>query len=165
MEKRPQIKLIATQSDKRLDTVGLLLLAFLWGLAAYYYSQLPSRIPTHFDFFGKANATGKKETLFILPGFGTAIYIALSYICKIPHLLNYPIPINTNNAEQLYRISVRMLRLLKLSILIVFCLVLLLVYLNGTGNTDGIGIWFVPLVMLLVFAPVVWGIRAFLGHK
>lgn len=165
MEKRPQIKIIQTQSDKRLDMVGLLLLAILWGLAAYFYTQLPGTIPTHFDFFGKANATGKKETLFILPGIGTVIYIALSYLCKIPHLLNYPIPINTNNAEQQYRISVRMLRLLKLSILIVFCLVLLLVYLNVTGNSDGIGIWFVPLVMLLIFAPVVWGIRAFLRHK
>jgi uncharacterized membrane protein len=165
MEKRPRLQLSQTVTDKNLEMIGLLLLVSLWGLAVYYYIQLPGTIPTHFDFFGKANATGKKETLFILPGIGTVIYIALSYLCTIPHRLNYPIPINTNNAEQLYRTSVRMLRLLKLSILIVFCLVLLLVYLNVTGKSDGIGAWFIPAVMVLVFAPTIWGIRAFLRHK
>lgn len=165
MEKRPRIKIMLTSSDKKIEIVGMLSLIILWGLSVYAYYSFPDTVPTHFNFKGQVDAVGKKETIFLLTGIATLLYVGISYLCKFPHLFNYPVSINSANAEKQYRISIRMLRLLKISVVVVFCLVLVLIYgkLNGNGYTSMV--WFIPLVILLMFIPTLWGIRQAIRHK
>jgi uncharacterized membrane protein len=165
MEKRPHLQLPLTPVDKKIEIIGMLFLVILWGLSVYAYFTLPDTIPTHFNFAGKVDATGKKETILILPGIATLIYFGISYLCKFPHVFNYPVPINSNNAEKQYRIAIRMLRLLKISVLAVFCLVIVLIYINVNGKINTAVIWFIPLVVLLMFIPTIWGIRQAFRHK
>lgn len=165
MEKRPRLHLPLTLADKKIETIGIVSLIILWGISVYGYFSFPETIPSHFNFAGEVNAYGKKETILWLPGIATIIYLGISYLCKFPHLFNYPVPINSNNAEKQYRIASRMLRLLKISVVTVFCLVVVLIYIKVKGTINANMSWFILLVVLLIFVPTIWGIRQAIRHK
>lgn len=165
MEKRPRLQLPKTAIDKKIEIVGILFLVILWGFFLYSYSNLPNTIPTHFNFSGKADAHGKKETILLLPVIATVIYIGLSYLCKFPHLFNYPVLINSKNAEKQYRIATRILRLLKITVLVVFGLIVFFIHSTVNGNTNIGANWFILLIVLLPLVPGIWGIRQSFRNK
>ena len=74
--------------------------------------------------------------------------------------------ITAQNAEKQYRIATRMMRILKLSVLVIFTLLILFTYLNSIGVSDGIGAWFIPLVSAVLLIPVIVSIaQAFKTNK
>lgn len=154
MEDRPKIKIQLTTFDKIIEAIGWTALIGIWVLALYNYTELPQTIPTHFDGFGKADAYGSKANLLALPLIATAIFILLTILSFFPHLYNYPTSITKENAEKQYRTSIRMFRFLKLIILIVFGLIVCLTQQNINGNADGLGAWFLPFVLGIIFLPL-----------
>lgn len=65
----------------------IVLLGLPFAYAAYLYPDLPSRIPTHFNLKGEADAWGGKESIFLAPsilGFVSLfVYLLMSNIKKI----------------------------------------------------------------------------------
>jgi len=49
-------------------------------LAATYYPLLPSRIPTHFDFWGVPDGWGGKDSIFALPVINAVVYVIITVI-------------------------------------------------------------------------------------
>lgn len=60
------------------------------------------------------------NTVFIFPILGVLFYIGFSLLSLVPHTFKYPVLITPENAEAEYRNSLRMLRVLKLSLLVLF---------------------------------------------
>lgn len=119
----PKINLEIKPLDKTIEILTGFLLFFMWVWLLYHYSNLPERIPTHFNFNGQADGFGHKNNLFILAILATIIYIVLSVLKKIPHLLNYPVTVTEENAFKLYYLSNQMLRYLKFLTILVMCMV------------------------------------------
>jgi uncharacterized membrane protein len=155
METRPKLKLTLSPLDNKLELISKIILCVLWGLTFYSFFVLPTTIPTHFDASGKADDYGNKMTLFILPVLATIIYFGLTQLNKYPHIFNYLTEITVNNAEKQYTMATRMLRFLKLAILIIFSLIIIFTYLTTIGVTNGLGFWFLPLTIGLLFIPTV----------
>ena len=155
METRPKLKLTLSLLDNKLELTSKIFLVAMWALTLYTFLKLPTTIPTHFNASGQADDYGNKLTLLILPILATIIYFGLTQLNKYPHIFNYMTKITDDNAQKQYTIATRMLRFLKLSILLIFSLIILFTYLTSIGVTNGLGFWFLPLTFGLLLTPTI----------
>jgi len=158
MNSRPKIQIPLSGSDRLVEIVGILLLVGLWSFSLYCLAELPDTVPMHFNFSGEPDRYGSKKTILILPILGTLIYALLTFLCKFPHIFNYTVSITTENAARQYIIAIRTLRYLKISILLVFFLVVWTVYKFSTEKNPGTFAGFLPIVLALVLIPSIVGI-------
>jgi hypothetical protein len=73
---------------------------------------------------------------------------------RFPHLFNYLQPITQENALRQYTIATRMIRVLKLVLAGVFFALLHRTVQTAQGEAQGLGTWFLPLVLALVYLPL-----------
>ena len=156
MNKRPRIKLQLNQTDKILEIVGWISVVGIWALPLINYSILPEIIPIHFNGAGKANGFGNKTHIFILPIISTLLFIGLTILNKHPHIFNYPSQITKENAVHQYTNATRMIRVLKLVIVVLFGLIVFRKIQIVNGHADGLGTWFLPLTMGMIFIPMLY---------
>lgn len=153
---RPKINLIPSTSDKIVEILGWLILLALWGLTFTHYSTLPGTIPTHFNAAGEADGFGTKVSIIALPVIATLLFIGLTVLNRYPHIFNYPTAITQDNALRQYTLATRMLRYLKLVLVLVFGGIEFMTIQNATGKAAGLGTWFLPLTLVLVFLPLIY---------
>jgi uncharacterized membrane protein len=154
-ENRPKIDL-PLSPDKTLSTIGKTLLVFLWGLTIYSIVTLPETIPIHFDIQGNVNGWGSAKILLFMPIFATGLYFLLNYITKYAHIFNYPVPITPENALRQYTNGVQMIRVIAVVLCIVFFILLVEINLIARGVINNIGTWDLPLVLSIIFIPLIY---------
>jgi len=123
---------------------------------------LPETIPTHYGFSGTPDAFGSKYTYIILPLIGTVLFFLLTVLNRYPWIFNYPSAITSENAPVKYRNATRALRLLKLFIQLIFFGIQLFTIFVALHQLNGLGWWFLPLVIVLCTIPV---LMLFLGAR
>ncbi|MES2389513.1 MAG: DUF1648 domain-containing protein [Bacteroidota bacterium] len=131
------------------------MIAILWLLAIWSYFTMPEIIPVHFNGSGTADSFGPRGSIFILPAVGTLVFGLLTLLNKVPHVFNYPAAITPENAEAHYTNATRMLRYMKLSICVLFIVLVFFTMQTAKGNTNGLGVWFMPFILGIVFIPIV----------
>jgi hypothetical protein len=154
--KRPKIKIWLTLFDLIVEIAGFVAVLAMWILLLTTYSTLPDLIPIHFNGIGEVNHFGEKNSIFMLPVIATVLYAVITILSRFPHILNYPVKITENNASFQYRNMLRMIRIVKLMIVLIFGYLLLHTILNTGENTQGLGIWFMPVSLAIVFIPVIY---------
>ena len=142
--------------DKMLETASAIGLIVMWVITYNVFFKLPNMIPIHFNGFGKADNYGDRFTLLLLPIMATVLYLSITYLNKFPHIFNYGVTITEANVEKQYRLAMRMLRFAKLSILIIFTIIIAEVYFTVKGSIDGLGWWFLPFTLALFIVPTFW---------
>jgi uncharacterized membrane protein len=135
-----------TGVDLTLEALSLLGLIFLVGVAAYYYPQLPDRIPSHFNFRGETDGWGGKGFLLIQPVVGVLVYTLLTVLSRCPHVFNYPWPITESNARRQYAISRQMMAAIKLVSVTLFSYITWSTIGTALGRQHGLRVEFVILV-------------------
>ena len=153
---RPKITPIPTSTDKLVEVLGWIILLALWGWTITHYSSLPETIPTHFNAAGEADGFGSKASVIGLPVIASVLFIGLTLLNRYPHIFNYPTAITQDNALKQYTLATRMLRYLKLVLVLVFGGIEFMTIQNATGKAAGLGVWFLPLTLILVFLPLVY---------
>ena len=156
MNKRPKIKLQLNQTDKILEVLGWVSVVGIWALTLTNYSILPEIIPIHFNGAGKADGFGNKTQIFVLPIISTLLFIGLTTLNKYPYMFNYPSQITKENAVHQYTNATRMMRVLKLVIVVLFGLIVFRKIQIVNGHADGLGTWFLPLTMGMIFIPMLY---------
>ena len=115
------------------------------------YQHLPDTIPIHFNALGEADNWGSKTTVFISPGIGILIFIALYFVSKYPHVFNYPFPITEENASRIYPVANLFMTIINLEMVLIFTFVSIDIF------SDFLGLWFIfvvfglPLLTILIF--------------
>ncbi|MFZ4475921.1 MAG: DUF1648 domain-containing protein [Saprospiraceae bacterium] len=155
MEPRPIIKLELSTSDKILEFAGWLTILLVWVLTFANYKILPDQIPTHFNAAGVADGYGAKWMIFTLPLVSTVVFVGLTILNKYPHIFNYLTTITESNAQREYTNATKLIRGLKFAIAFVFGLIAYQTIQHATRQTQELGVWFFPLVVGLVFVPVI----------
>ena len=156
MNERPKIKLEHTTIDKIFEILGWISIFAIWVLTITNYSNLPDTIPTHYNGTGQADGFGGKATILTLPLIATVLFVGLTVLNKFPHIFNYPTNITQDNALRQYTNATRMIRYLKLIIVIIFGLITFKTIQNANVEANGLGIWFLPLTMGLIFIPLTY---------
>ena len=155
-EERPKLKIQLSPTDKVLELLGWGVLLALWAWTGTSFSNLPDSIPTHFNAAGEADGFGRKASIIGLPVIATLLFIGLTILNRYPHSFNYPTAITQDNALRLYTLATRMLRYLKLVLVLVFGGIELMTIQHAIGKGAGLGVWFLPLTLVLVFLPVIY---------
>ena len=91
-----------------------------------------------------------------MPIISTFLFIGLTVLNKFPHAFNYPTNISEKNAYRHYTNATRLIRYLKLIIVFIFGLIAFKTIQTAEGKADGLGLWFLPLTMVLIFIPITY---------
>lgn len=101
----------------------------------------------HYDLDGKVDIIGGKENIFALPIVATILFWGLTILNRYPHHFNCLNKITEENAHRQYSIATKMIRFLKLIVVIIFGLIEWKTIQNAQGIADGLGMWFLPMIL------------------
>lgn len=155
-EERPKLKIQPSPMDQVLELLGWGVLLALWVWTGTSYSSLPDTIPTHFNAAGVADGFGRKVSIVGLPVIATLLYVGLTVLNRFPHIFNFPTSITQDNALRQYTNATRMIRYLKLILVLVFAWISFQTIQQANGTDEGLGLWFLPLTLVLVFMPLLY---------
>lgn len=156
MENRPILKLDLSSGDRFIEAIGWAFLAILWVVTLSFYDKLPEIIPTHFDALGQPNQHGSKLSIMFLPVIGTLVFLGLTVLNMYPHIFNLPVKINESNAYRQYTNATRMLRIIKISITIVFSLVVYMIIVAAKEGAAKSNIWALPIILGIIIIPIIY---------
>ena len=122
----------------------LLPLVLSWG-------GLPKTIPTHFGPSGKADDWGGRSILFVMPIFAVLAYFGIGFLRRFPHVFNYPYAITEANAERQYALARALLNLLRLEMVWLFAYIEWIMIRTAQGKAVGLGGWFLPVSLVVIF--------------
>ncbi len=147
MEKRPRIPINLTKTDYLIEVIGLIGIACLIILPIYFFNDLPDQIPNHFNTYGQVDSYGNRGIIWLLPAVGLFLYISLTILNKFPFALNYPAKVTNDNAERLYTLGTRTIRLLKIIIVLAFVFLNFKTIQIALNKSTNIGILFLPIII------------------
>lgn len=153
---RPIIKIEFTLNDKLIEIFSWLLFVLMWVIPIISYSLLPDTIPTHFNAAGEADDWGSKLSVYILPVIGTLLFILLTVINRFPHIFNYSVEITQENALRQYTNATKLIRVLKLVLMVTFNMIAVFTIRSAKGESNGLGLWFLPVTLTLIFVPTIY---------
>ncbi len=155
---RPILKIPKTRSEKVWNYIGVIIFLFSIFYIAVMWWKLPEEIPVHFNGMGEVDRWGSKIELIILPFIGVFLWIIMSLLEKAPHMHNFPARLNEQNVEAFYLNSRKMLNVVKNFCLILFACISFQMVRIALGETTSIGWWFLPIVIIGIFIPIIKGI-------
>ena len=136
-----------------LDSVALIVLMLGWWVAISSYPRLPDSIPVHFGVTGDADRWGGRWMIFLTPAIATTIFAVdwfiftrLSGTSRMPATMLLP------------------LHLLLLELTLLFTYITWRMTEVAFGRAKGLGLWFLPVVLLAVFSTSAWMIVAGKTH-
>ncbi|MHC1705427.1 MAG: DUF1648 domain-containing protein [Tenuifilaceae bacterium] len=147
---RPKIHIELKPVDIIIEVIGLIALLLLIFLPIFHFSELPPKIPTHFNALGQPDSYGSRNIILLLPLLGILLYSGLTILNRFPHIFNYPVPISNNNAERLYIIGTRTIRFLKTIIVILFLFITYQSIYISLGKAKDLGLYFLPIFTSLI---------------
>lgn len=155
---RPKLKLEKTKSEWVWDVIGggffigaIVFLAISWG-------SIPDQVPGHYNASGEVDRWGSKFELFILPIVGLLLWVFMNVLEKFPHVHNYPERLNENNVEAFYLTSRKLLNSVKNVCLLTFSYILFQSIRVALENAESLGLWFLPVMLIVLAAIMIRGI-------
>src|SRR5882757_6648953 len=133
------------------ELIALAGLVFAAAVVADFYSRLPERIATHFNGEGLANGLGARSTLWLLVGIAFLLYAALSAISFLPRVVNLKRPLAPEREKVVLAESMAMVGRIKVELCWMFAYLCLAMVWNGMGLQVGLGGWFLPVTLVVVF--------------
>jgi uncharacterized membrane protein len=133
------------------ELIALAGLIFSGAVVADFYSRLPERIATHFNAEGMANGLEARSTLWVLVGVAVLLYAALSVINFVPRVVSLKRPLAPEREKVVLAESMAMVGWIKVELCWMFAYLCLAMVRNGMGLQVGIGAWFLPLTLVVVF--------------
>jgi uncharacterized membrane protein len=126
-------------------------LVFSAAVVADFYSRLPERIATHFNGAGVVNGFGARSTLWVLVGIAVLLYATLSAISLVPRVVNLKRPLAPEREKVVLAESMAMVGWIKAAVCWMFAYICLAMVRNGMGLQVGLGAWFLPATLVVVF--------------
>jgi len=146
-QKKPRIDVPLTPFDLWMDRFSFFIFFAIWTYVVLNYSNIPETIPLHFDAQGNADHFGSKQSIWLLMGIMSLLFVGIYILGKYPHLHNYTINITEQNALKNYRFSTRLLRFVNLFDLILFAYIVKQTLRAEVETTSRLGSWFLPLML------------------
>ncbi len=142
-----------TKTDKILEIVSWAFLMIIWLISIISYKTLPDKIPTHFKKDGIADKFGDKLEIFTLPIIVTFLTIGLTILNKY---LNSSNIIGKRNNLEKYVMAIRIVRLLKIAILVIFGMIMFHTIEIAKNHSSGLGNWLLILTILVINIPTIY---------
>jgi hypothetical protein len=128
-----------------IDALAIFFLLLSWWIAVSSYPRLPASIPLHFDLYGEADNWGGRWTILLLPVINTLVFV-LEY-----WLFGYAL--TTKQMPAAMKLPVH---LLWLEVNAIFAFLTWRISQVAFGRARGLGRWFLPVALLVVFITCGW---------
>ena len=126
------------------------------GLGLFAWTSLPpDHIPSHFGPDGRADTWGGRSTLLIFPIMTLFLFGMMTLLTRSPATYNYPFAVTRDNARRQATLAMGLVAWLR------FATIWLMTYLEygviaaARDESATLGVWFLPIVLLLIAAPVI----------
>lgn len=162
---QPKLKIELSKTDYIPEVLSVVCIISVILQLVLSWTELPEKIVTHFNLSGEPDSTGSKFTLLLLPSIIVMIYFLLTIINRYPHVFNYPVTINPDNALFQYRNAAVTIRILKLIILSFFSYVFHCVVYTSLGIIRGLNIVIVVIFFVTIFYVLIWSISNSIKNK
>lgn len=153
---QPKIVPPKTPFQTALDLLSFLGLVGFIIFFLLYWPGLPEEVPQHFDSLGSPNGYGSKYTLMLLPLIALSNFFLFTYLNKRPYTFNYLTKITEENAAHQYTAAMNMMSAINAVVIYIFFYITWKVIATAEGKAAGLGPWFMPVFLILVFAPIVF---------
>ena len=152
--RRPRVKVSLTTIDWIVEIIGAVLFILMIVYPWYYYDQLPTTIPTHFDASGNPDDYSPKNELWSSVIKGIVIYIGITILNFFPHLFNYLTTITKENAAKQYRLATTLMRRIKVLMVICFFEIAYSTVQKVLFNKESSPSWFFAVYTIMLFAVI-----------
>lgn len=152
------MKIAFNRKEKAALILGIVLLAISIIFFFTSWGKLPDRIATHFTIDGTPNAFGSKISQCTFPIMSTIICVMLGGLSYFPDIYNYPIEITKENMEVEYHEGRQLMLYLNIESLALFLYIQIKSVGTALGQERGVGIFFLPIVLITMFSTVVYKI-------
>lgn len=145
-----------TKYDWTLEILSLL--ALIWAfIPVFFMKKLGEHvlIPIHFNAAGRADGWGGTHFLWINALMCLGFYLLFLLSDRYYKIMNFPVKVTPENADDLYRIGVRMMRHMK------FLSILIVAYLNNSSFALALGYQFVSDSYFLSVVGILLGVVLF----
>jgi uncharacterized membrane protein len=157
-EQRPNKDIPKTTSERLGDMLGYTFFLSSVLLSIFVWPTLPDQVPAHYNAFGEVTRWGSKAELIPLPLIGSILLLVMQGLEKYPELHNYPKRLNEANATSFYLQSRQMLNQIKNVCLMALAFIMVTSVATTLGWWHGLGGWFLPVLLIGVFLPIVIGL-------
>lgn len=155
---RPVLKIPKTKGEFIFDIIGITSFCLSILFLILQWSDIPDQVPGHFNGAGEVDRWGSKYELFILLTIGVFLFILFSLLEKAPHMHNYPKRLNEQNVEQFYLQSRKILNVTKNCCLLLFAFLIVQIVRVANGDIDSLGVWFLPVSLVVILGSVGIGV-------
>ncbi|MGV8091290.1 MAG: DUF1648 domain-containing protein [Mangrovibacterium sp.] len=150
MDKRPRIPIKLTPTDYFFEIIGVIGIVCLIFLPIYFLNDLPNQIPKHFNALGQVDSYGNRRIIWLLPTIGLVLYAGLTVLNKFPFAFNYPTKVTNENAERLYTLGTRTVRLLKVVVVLSFAFLNYRTIEIALNRATEIGKFYLPILLIVL---------------
>ena len=130
--------------NNKLKYATLLLIALMWGFTLFHFTDLPEQIPIHYNAKGIPDGFDTRIHIWGLPLIATLLFLLLAGLQK---------------RTGIQQIELQLLQWMQLLIQGTFTYIQLQTFFVAVNKSNGLGSWFLPLVMISFLAPIFWVIK------
>ncbi|MBN1478914.1 DUF1648 domain-containing protein [candidate division KSB1 bacterium] len=145
-----------TKIERWMDYLSILMIVLLFVYTARHVAALPETIPVNFGMTGEPDKWGSRWFVWLLPVVALFVYVILLIPDKLPHYINYPVKITEENAQRQYLMARMFLKTLKLAITVVLLILQWYTIKLALGQASSFGSFFNPVLLGIVFLPVLF---------
>ena len=135
-------------------TINLICLLLLSGLVVYLlinWSDIPDKIPGHYNAMGEVDRWGNKGELLFLPIIGWIMYIGITVLEHFPQVWNTGVTVTEENKARIYPILKNIIGTTKLLVVGVFVILDI-----NSALAKSLPIWFLPIFLVLTFGSIIF---------
>lgn len=114
------------------------------------WGNLPEQIPSHYNFRGEPDDYGGTGSLIFMMVIGWVLLLVMMILGKYPKYWNTGVTRTPANEAVVNRITKDMLDIMEVSIAVLMAY-MMVVPVRGTG----MGIWFMPLFLAVIFGTII----------
>ena len=131
-------------SNNKLKYATLFLLVLMWGFTLIHFNDLPEEIPIHYNAKGVPDGYDTRIHIWGLPLIATLLFLLLNGLQK---------------RTGIQPIELQLLQWMQLLILGTFTYIQLQTFFVAVNKSNGLGGWFLPIVVISFLAPIFWVIK------
>jgi uncharacterized membrane protein len=135
-----------TKYDVLMNGICIILLFGVVLYLIYDWSNIPDKIPVHYNFAGEIDKWSNKSELWVCPVLSVLLFLVLTVLEAFPQLWNTGVQITVENQERVYRILKTILVNLKGVTVVVFTFLTV-----HSALIRPLPVWFLPIFLVLLF--------------
>ena len=130
--------------NNKLKYATLLLIALMWGFTLFHFNDLPEEIPIHYNAKGIPDDFDTRIHVWGLPLIATLLFLLLAGLQK---------------RTGIQQIEMQLLQWMQLLIQGTLTYIQLQTFFVAVNKSNGLGGWFLPVVVISFLAPIFWVIK------